>query len=141
MSLIHESIAKGLSDNQYASMVLRDIKSAFDKVWHDGLKYKMGASGLEDFLLRTLANYLKERKSYISFRGVEGEVFNIKAGVPQGSMISPILYNLYVKDLPDTPGYIKNYIYADDITQLIITRPNKELHNRRIVESINKVNE
>ena len=72
---------------------------------------------------------------------VLGEFFDIKAGVPQGSMISPTLYNVYVSDLPVTPGHTKNYVYADDISQIIITRPRKEYHIRRITSEIERINE
>ena len=136
IALAHESIAKGLSNKQYVSLVLRDVKAAFDKVWHHGIRYKLGHLGLEEFLLRILSNFLEQRKGGIYHGGVLGELFDIKAGVPQGSMISPTLYNVYVSDLPVTPGHTKNYIYADDISQIIITRPRKEYHNRRITSEI-----
>ena len=122
------------------SIVLRDVKGAFDKVWHDGLRYKLGSIQLENYLQRILSSYLSDRKGYVIYKGERSEDFNVTAGVPQGSRISPTLYNIYIHDSPETPPAVKNIIYADDITQIITSREGKEVHKNKIIREVERLN-
>ena len=83
------------------TMILRDISKAFDKVWHDGLRYKMMGSGLEGPLLRSLSDFLRDRMAYIRIRDEKGERYGLSAGVPQGDVLSPTLYIIMCNDYPD----------------------------------------
>ena len=81
---LYERIAreKGTDRKTMVTMVLRDISKAFDKVWHEGLIYKMLNMGLEENLLCTLADFLRDRSAYIKVNKTKGTPFNLEAGVP-----------------------------------------------------------
>ncbi len=62
-----ERIANALAEKKQVYIPLRDVAKAFDKVWHDGLKYKLPRSGLPDILEKILCNFLDSRKANINF--------------------------------------------------------------------------
>ena len=64
-----------------------DISKAFDKVWHEGLIYKLKQNGVKDKLLETLTNFLNDRKQRVVLNGQHSKWANIEAGVPQGSIL------------------------------------------------------
>jgi hypothetical protein len=77
-----------------------DISQAFDKVWHDGLLYKIKHSLPSYFNL--FKSYLSDRKFRTAVNGVISLVFPIKSGVPEGSILGPVFYLLYTSDIPTT---------------------------------------
>ena len=106
---------------KYASIIpTRDIQKAFDTVWHNGLLYKLHTyidntnlfTGIIDY-------YLKNRNVTPLFKGKKGTLIKPEAGVPQGSVIGPILFIIFVNDLP--PPIYHDTIrtqFADDVITL-----------------------
>jgi len=76
-----------------------DVAQAFDKVWHPGLNYRL-RTVLPKQYTEILESYLAERFFRIKQGGAYSELKEIKAGVPQGSVLGPVLYLLYTSDLP-----------------------------------------
>ena len=93
--------------------VFLDISKAFDKVWHDGLVFKLEQNGISGNLLRLLQNYLDDRKQRVVINGSYSDYLNIQSGVPQGSVLGPLLFLVYINDLERN---IKSNIrfFADD---------------------------
>ena len=93
--------------------VFLDISKAFDKVWHQGLLYKLKQNGISGNLLETLTDFLKDRKQRVVLNGQNSSWANIEAGVPQGSILGPLLFLIYINDLPDNLS-TNVKLFADD---------------------------
>ena len=119
----------------------RDVAKAFDKVWHEGLKYKIIRENLPNCFEKILCNFLDDRSARIRIEEFIGPKFNLKSGVPQGSILSPTLYIFYTADMPPAGPGCLNIGFADDITQ-VITYPGKSrgMLARRITREIVKIN-
>ena len=90
-----------------------DISKAFDKVGHQGLLYKLNQNGISGNLLETLIDFLKDRKQSVALNGQNSSWENIQAGVPQGFILGPLLFPIYVNDLSDNVS-TNVKLFADD---------------------------
>ena len=101
--------------------VYLDMSKAFDKVWHEGLIFKLKQNGIEGKLLALFGNYLRNRKQRVVINGMESSWGNINAGVPQGSVLGPLLFLVYINDLEEG---IKSSVkfFADDTSLFSIVR-------------------
>ena len=84
-------VSRDLENKRYCSAAFLDIAQAFDKVWHDGLLYKLKQQ-LPHHYFQILKSYMEDRKFMVKHREECSELMNIKSGVPQGSVIGPTLY-------------------------------------------------
>ena len=91
---------------------------AFDNVWHNGLRYKIFELDLPAKMTRWLSDFLVGRVIQVNVNGFLSIEINPKAGVPHGSLLSPLLFLIYLKDLP-TPHHKQNSLsqFADDTAQ------------------------
>ena len=119
---MYERVANQVAANGNATLILRDIEKAFDKVWHEGLRARLLVSDLPNLLLRSASHFLEGRSAYIKERGAEGELFPLLSGVPQGSSLSPTLFALYTADTPPpNPRNGSSHVaFADDHSQLVL---------------------
>ena len=132
LSIIHE-IQTSLDSNPPADVrgVFLDISKAFDKVWHKGLPYKLKSYGVEGELLSLLDCYLRDRKQRVVLNGQNSDQSIINSGVPQGSVLGPLLSLTYINDLPDGIMSICK-IFADDtslFSKIIDTRNSQNTLN------------
>ena len=115
---IHSSLDVNLDDRY----VFLDMSKAFDKVWHKGLLFKLEQNGINGKLLKLLENYLANRRQKVVINGFESEWGDIESGVPQGSVLGPLPFLIYVNDLEKG---IKSHVkfFADDSSLLSSYRP------------------
>ena len=93
--------------------VFLDISKAFDKVWHDGLTFTLQCNHISGPLLEFFNSYLRNRQQRVVLNGIESDWKGIEAGVPQGSVLGPLLFLVYINDLPENIlSTIK--LFADD---------------------------
>ena len=102
-----------------------DLSKAFDKVWHQGLLFKLESFGIRGKLLNLLENYLSNRFQRVLLDGQESSWLPIKVGVPQGSILGPLLFLICINDLPDGLSSIAK-LFADDASLFsIVQDPNE----------------
>ena len=96
-----------------------DISKALDKVWHEGIIHNFKRNGIPGKLLSLLTDYLRNRKQKVILNGQSSSWANINAWVPQGSILGPLLFLIYINDLSDNFQYNPK-LFADH-TSLIST--------------------
>ena len=118
LSYLYHTFCKALDEKKEVHIVFCDISKAFDRVWHKGLLYKLKKAGISGNLLAWFANYLSDRYQQVVIRGQNSEKGLIKAGVPQGSVLGPLLFLIYINDITNiTNCNIK--LFADDTSLYI----------------------
>lgn len=116
---IKKYIRNGITRKRSVGMITLDCERAFDTVWHDGLIFKLDNMNFPSYLTKIVLSYLKNRTFQVRVNASLSEARNVKAGVPQGGILSPVLYTLFVADIP-TPRDCFIGQYADD-TALLTT--------------------
>ena len=114
LSIIHE-IQTAFDNNPTVDVrgVFLDISKAFDKVWHSGLLFKLQAYGVEGQLLALLKAYLHDRQQRVVLNVQTSDWRKVNSGVPQGSVLGPLLFLIFINDLPDGITSLCK-IFADD---------------------------
>ena len=110
---ITHDIYQSLDDDFETRAVFLDISKAFDKVWHEGLLFKLKQNGISGNLLNVITDFLYQRKQRVVLNGQHSSWTNVQAGVPQGSILGPLFFLIYINDLAD--GLTSNpKLFADD---------------------------
>lgn len=82
------------------AIVTLDIERAFDTVWHHGLIFKLVNLGFPHYLCKILKSFLESRRFFVQVGNKSSHTYDIVAGTPQGSLLSPILFSIYTSDIP-----------------------------------------
>ena len=116
---ITNQFGKALDEGKEIRVVFCDISKAFDRVWHAGLIAKLKSIGIKNSLLQWFGDYLKNRKQRVVINGISSSWSEIKAGVPQGSILGPLLFLIYINDIVnDIQTNIR--LFADDTSLYMI---------------------
>jgi len=122
---IVEFITIRFNESKSTGMVLLDIEKAFDSVWHDALLHKLMVAGVPTHLVKIVQSFLENRSSFVVINDKKSRAYNVPAGVPQGSPLSPHLFNIFHNDIPIPKG-CKVSVFADD-TALSASARNHDL--------------
>jgi Reverse transcriptase (RNA-dependent DNA polymerase)/Endonuclease-reverse transcriptase len=98
----------------YVSVAFLDIVAAFDSVWHEGLLFKLHKAGITGCAWRWIRAFLSGRKFRVVADGIQSDWFDVGAGVPQGSILGPFLFLIFINDVPVFFGVVV-VLFADDI--------------------------
>ena len=108
--------------------VYLDISKALDRVWHDGLIYKLKRCGVSGNLLALINNFLKDRKQRTVLNGQSSSWGDVSAGVPQGSILGPLFFLVYINDLTeDLRCNVK--LFADDTSLFTVVQDSNSAAN------------
>ena len=121
VTLLSQDIENSFQDNEKAGVVYLDLTAAYDTVWHRGLHLKLLRMVPDRHMVRFIMETLSNRSFTLqTSSGEQSRLRRLRNGVPQGSVLSPMLFNVYINDLPDTAS--KKYGYADDLA-IMLNRP------------------
>ena len=135
-----EEAHKGFREGDVTASLFLDAEAAFDKCWHDSIRYKLKKLlGLPDRLVRVLSSFLTDRTLQVVENGLSSRVINLRAGTPQGSCLSPLIYIISVNDLPTgEKNGASQFQFADDIA-ICCTGPNEMAAVRKLQRAVDDV--
>ena len=129
-ALIHltETIKEALDQGKYGCGIFVDLQNAFDTVDHNILMGKLKHNGIRRVTYSWFESYLKGRKQYVSINGFNSKDLPISYGVPQGSVLGPLLFLLCINDLHTAIKFCKVHHFADDTNLLHVSKSIKKLN-------------
>ena len=114
-----EKITAAWESGGIAIGVFLDLKKAFDTVPHDILLKKLYAYGIRGPALQLLKSYLTDLTQYVIYDGAQSTTLQISCGVPQGSILGPLLFIITINDIGNVSEFLYTILYADDTCVLL----------------------
>jgi hypothetical protein len=119
LAYIYNTFCQAIDSGHEVRVIFFDISKAFDRVWHKGLITKLKAVGLSKEFVNILSDYLKDRRQRVVLPGAKSNWNFVKAGVPQGSILGPLLFLIYINDIvSNISANIR--LFADDTSLYLI---------------------
>lgn len=109
---VTELISEGLAHKESTGALFLDVVKAFDRVWIKGLVFKLTQLNVPQYLI-LINSYLTDREFIVQVGKSYSQPKSISAGTPQGSVLRPLLFNIYINDIPQNPGTMLS-LFADD---------------------------
>ncbi len=120
-----DDVLKTLRDRKQCDTIIMDFSKAFDKVSHDRLLYKLDRAGIDPQTSAWVKSFLSMRTQKVVIDGEESDAVPVTSGVPQGSVLGPILFLVYIDDMPKYTKHSQVRLFADD-TIVYLTITNKD---------------
>ena len=126
----YSKVTENLDNKMHTVGIFLDLSKAFDTLNHDILINKLNSYGIRGLANSWIQDYLSERKQYVVYNGESSSYSSILCGVPQGSILGPLLFLLYINDLPRCSDLLHFILFADD-TNILFSH-----HDPKCLETI-----
>ena len=136
---ITNNINNSFEKKESAFCIFLDFAKAFDTVNHDILINKLEYYGIRGSPLNWFKSYLQDRQQYTNINGTLSSLEYMKCGVPQGSILGPLLFLIYINDIVQSSSILKFILFADDTTIFFSGKPSPSFQNTLNIE-LDKVN-
>jgi exonuclease III len=130
---LHDRIVQCIANREWCIGIFLDLSKAFDTLDHRILISKLKHIGIRGIALNWFHSYLSNRKQFTSFQNSHSQSNNLECGVPQGSILGPLLFLIYINDITHNLKYSKAILFADD-TNLLINEHNFS----KLIENVNQ---
>ena len=121
---------EAINSSQIIGMVMVDFRKAFDLVDHTLLLKKLRHYKLSDKTINWFSSYLLGRKQKVVINNIESRMENVLCGVPQGSILGPLLFLMFINDLPLYTNNVATDLYADDTTLYMVGETQESILNK-----------
>lgn len=140
LTLLNHNIARGFENKQFTLAIFLDFSKAFDTVNLSILLDKLEHYGIRGLPLLWLQNYLFNRRQYVTFNNSKSKLEYNTMGVPQGSILGPLLFLIYINDLPTVSNNYKIIMYADDCSMFLSGNSCDDLASKANEDLLNILN-
>lgn len=134
--LYQNDITGNVESGMQIDCVYTDFSKVFDRVCHAVLIYKLSKMEFPSWLLTWLHSYISNRKQFVKIKNYISD--HITSGVPQGSHLGPLLFNLFINDMGSTFKYSKYLLFADDLNIYKTVRSVEDC--RKLQDDVNLLN-
>ena len=135
---LYDKIINAMANKKHVIGIFMDLSKAFDTLNHDILLEKLKVYGIRGVALSWFKDYLFNRQQYVVHNGLSSDFLTIKCGVPQGSILGPLLFLLYINDITHTSSLLSFILFADD-TNIFYSHDNLETLVRTVNLELPKV--
>ena len=135
---LHEKISSAIDRGELAVGVFLDLSKAFDTVNHSILFDKLEHYGIRGLALKWIKSYFSNRLQFVEYNGYVSSCANIMCGVPQGSILGPLFFLLYINDIINTSTILQLILFADD-TNVFVSHKDKDCLTNILNAELNKL--
>ena len=133
-----DKITNAIDQGKFTIGVFLDLSKAFDTINHKILIKKLEHYDIRGIVNSWFENYLSNRKQIVKFEGTQSEEMKIKSGVPQGSILGPLLFLLYINDIQHCSQLVSIILFADD-TNILCSDTSLEKLNETMQIEMDKI--
>ena len=137
---IIDKITKGIDQGKYTLGIFLDLSKAFETINHRILIKTSEHYGIRGICLKWFENYLENTKQVVKYNTIKSDEMTIKSGVPQGSILRPLLFLLYINDIQNCSNIISIILFADG-TNVFYSRTSIKKLNEIMQTEINKISD
>ena len=107
-------LVKNMDENKFLGAIYLDLSKAFDTINFNILINKLKFYGITGTPLKLLENYLRNRHQFVAFKNINSDLQETRTGIPQGSILGPLFFSIYIDDLINSSNIFNYLMYADD---------------------------